>query len=224
MAEQKRQSKRTEKKNPKDKLQYIWDYYKMWIIGAVVLVGLICYFASAFYHRPKDEILNVAFVNFYDDISKETEFYQDFLDFAEQNGALEVNGDITFDSNYFFDLSKASGAANTYYQKMIANLEAKTCDAVVCEYDNLLGIGESGRLLDLEDERVKGFCEPYRERMVTVEKDGRSVLIGIDISDSPVFDNVNGYANACYFAISSNAGHLDMVEEFLQYLLLGESK
>ena len=26
------------------KMEYIWDYYKIWIIGAVVLVGLIAYF------------------------------------------------------------------------------------------------------------------------------------------------------------------------------------
>lgn len=26
------------------KIGYIWDYYKLWIIGAVVLVGLVVYF------------------------------------------------------------------------------------------------------------------------------------------------------------------------------------
>ena len=28
------------------KIGYIWDYYKLWIIGAVVLVGLVVYFTA----------------------------------------------------------------------------------------------------------------------------------------------------------------------------------
>ena len=30
------------------KIGYIWDYYKLWIIGAVVLVGLVVYFTVVF--------------------------------------------------------------------------------------------------------------------------------------------------------------------------------
>lgn len=41
---------------------------------------------------------------------------------------------------------------------------------------------------------------------------------GIDISDSTVFLGMNGYKEACYLGISSNAGHLEMVELFLDYL------
>lgn len=200
-------------------LQYIWDYYKLWIIGAVVLVGLICYFASIFVNRPKDEILDVAFVNFYDDVSEKSDFYRDFLSFEEQKEGEVQEGSIVFDSNYFFDLSTPSGSANTYFQKLVAVLEAGTCDALICEKDNLDGIGESGRLLDLRDERVDAIYQRFQDRTVTVEKDGQVVPVGIDISDSPVLARMNGYGDACYLGISSNAKHVEMVELLLNYLL-----
>lgn len=200
-------------------LQYIWDYYKLWIVGTIVLLSLIGYFTSIFYHRPADEILHISFVNFYDDVSEKSDFYQSFDHLVTAKaGDVRKEGSITFDSNYFFNLEKPSGAANTYYQKMIANLEAKTCDAVIGEFDNICGIGESGRLLDLRDDRVSGIYEKYQDRLINVEKDGMVVPVGIDISDSTVFLGMNGYKEACYLGISSNAGHLEMVELFLDYL------
>ena len=38
----KREVKQIDGRNPK--LQYIWDYYKLWIIGFAAITGLIIYF------------------------------------------------------------------------------------------------------------------------------------------------------------------------------------
>ena len=58
------------------KIGYIWDYYKLCIIGAVVLVGLVVYFSVVFATREDKPILDVVLVNNYDDVSGNSKLTQ----------------------------------------------------------------------------------------------------------------------------------------------------
>lgn len=197
---------------------YIWDYYKLWIIGIVTFVFLVFYFISAFLNRPKNTLLHVTMVNFYDNVSESSDFYKDFIEYS---GFNEEEGEVIFDANVFFNLIRPADSKSSYFQKTIAFLEAKTTDAVICEYDNLMGIGAGGRFLDLSDEKVKSIYEKYQDRIVYLESEetGEKVPIGIDISDSPVLARMNGYADKCYIAVSAYTERLDAVEVFIDYLL-----
>ena len=68
------------------KIGYIWDYYKLWIIGAVVLVGLVVYFTVVFATREDKPILDVVLVNNYDDVSEDCRLTQGFVSYVgEEN-------------------------------------------------------------------------------------------------------------------------------------------
>ena len=133
------------------KIGYIWDYYKFWIIGAVVLVGLVVYFTVVFATREDKPILDVVLVNNYDDISEDSKLAQGFVSYV---GEENLPGRVTFDNNAFFNLANNSDYKNSYYMKVLAYLEADTAQAVMCQYDNLIGLAKSGRLADLSDEKV----------------------------------------------------------------------
>ena len=64
------------------KIGYIWDYYKLWIVGAVVLVGLVVYFAVVFATREDKPILDVVLVNNYDDVSGNSKLTQGFVSYV----------------------------------------------------------------------------------------------------------------------------------------------
>ena len=64
------------------KIGYIWDYYKLWIIGAVVLVGLVVYFTVVFATREDKPILDVVLVNNYDDVSEDCRLTQGFVSYV----------------------------------------------------------------------------------------------------------------------------------------------
>ena len=66
------------------KIGYIWDYYKLWIIGAVVLVGLVVYFTVVFATREDKPILDVVLVNNYDDVSEDCRLTQGFVSYAQR--------------------------------------------------------------------------------------------------------------------------------------------
>ena len=85
-------------------LRYIWTYYKIPIIGILVFIFLVFYFIHAFLNRPEDTILHVTFVNCYDNVSEDSDFHKEFLEYAD----FQETGEVIFDSNVFFDLSKDS--------------------------------------------------------------------------------------------------------------------
>ncbi|MCI9613871.1 MAG: hypothetical protein HFG93_01755 [Dorea sp.] len=198
--------------------QYIWTYYKIPIVGAAVLIFLAVYFIRAFLNRPEDALLHVTFVNCYDDVSENSDFYKDFLAYAE----LEDTGEVIFDSNVFFDLSKDSDYANTYFQKTVAYLEAGTTDALICQETNMRGMAKGGRVLSLKDVRAAEIYEKYKDRVVDyTTKEGEVVPVGIDISDSPRLKGMKSYKNeeGCYLCVSAYIDNADQAAIFLDYLL-----
>ncbi len=197
---------------------YIWTYYKIPIVGVMTVIFLIIYFVHAFLNRPEDTLLHVTFVNCYEDISEDSDFYKNFLEFAD----FEESGEVYFDSNIFFNLEKESDYANTYFQKTVAYLEAGTTDAVVCQESNLKGLAQGGRVLSLRDERVEKIYEKYKDRIVEyTTKEGETVPVGINISDSPLLKGTKSYQDGCYLCVSAyidEPDRIDNVETFLDYL------
>lgn len=195
---------------------YIWTYYKIPIAAVIVVVFLAVYFIHAFLNRPEDTLLHVTFVNCYDDISVDSDFYKDFLEYAE---CIRDTGEISFDGNAFFNLEKNKDYANTYFQKTVAYLEAGTTDAVVCQKSNMNGLAKGGRVLSLEDERAKKIYKKYEDKiMYYTTEEGETVPVGIDISDSSYIKGMKSYEEGCYLCISAYIDQTDRVEAFLDYL------
>lgn len=198
---------------------YIWTYYKIPIVAVLVFIFLVIYFVHAFLNRAEDTLLHVTFVNCYDDVSEDSDFYKNFLEYAD----FEETGEVFFDSNVFFDLSKDRDYANTYFQKTVAYLEAGTTDAVVCQEMNLNGLAKGGRILSLEDERAEKIYEKYADRVVIyTTEEGKDIPVGIDISDSQIIEGMSSYNDGCYLCVSAyidETDRVDRVERFLDYLL-----
>ncbi len=100
-------------------------------------------------------------------------------------------------------------------------MEGGDIDAVICQYDNLVGIAQGGRFMDLRNEYMEEIYAAYKDRVITIEKDGETIPVGIDISDSPVLKRMEGYDGPCYIGISSMTVHEGMVKVFLDYLFQG---
>lgn len=200
------------------KIGYIWDYYKFWIIGAVVLVGLIVYFTVVFITREDKPALEVVLVNNYDDVSEDSELAQGFVSYV---GEENLPGKVTFDNNAFFNLANDSDFKNSYYMKVVAYLEADTAQVIMCQYDNLMGIAKGGRLADLSDERVGDICEKYKDRIVYYEdEDGNKVPVGIDVSEGYKAAGLTEYTDEkAYIGLSAYAADYEYAEKFVDYMV-----
>lgn len=200
------------------KIGYIWDYYKLWIIGAVALVGLIVYFTVVFVTREDNPVLDVVLVNNYDDVSDDSKLAQGFVSYV---GEENLPGKVAFDNNAFFNLANNSDYKNSYYMKVLAYLEADTAQVVMCQYDNLIGLAKSGRLADLSDEKIGDICDKYKDRIVYYENDeGVKVPVGIDVSDGYKAAGLTEYTDGkAYVGLSAYAESYEYAEKFVDYMV-----
>ena len=104
--------------------------------------------------------------------------------------------------------------------------DAGVLDAVTMEPDKLSSLGESGRLMDLRDERCARIYEKYKARLIysipyDKEYSTDPVPIGIDISDSILISRYHIYENGCALGIGAQSGRIEAVEKFLDYVCGG---
>ncbi len=199
-------------------LEYVWNYYKIPIVGILVFLFLLVYFLHALLNRPEDPLVHITLVNCYDDVSEKSGFYKNFQEYAD----FHEEGSVIFDANAFFNLENERDYSNTYFQKTVAYLEAGTTDALICQKSNLMGIARGKRVLNLEDGPAKEIYRQYRERIVFfTTEEGEEVPVGIDISDSPRIEEMNSYKeDGCYLCVSAYTERVDQVKVFLDYLFL----
>ncbi|MGI6006189.1 MAG: hypothetical protein ACOX8E_01695 [Ruminococcus sp.] len=203
------------------KLEYVWQYYKLWLIGGAALLFLCVYFAIHLVNANRETYLYVGFVNTYAEVENGSGFWKKYIaDAGVDTGKVNV----IFDKEIFFDMTKGDVTGNHYYEKLVVLIDSQTLDAVVMEPDNLKELGANGRLMDLNNEKTAFLMEKYKDKLITTvveEEDGtiRNVPVGIDLSDSILMTEEKIYTEGCALGISSQIKHVDAVEEFLEYLL-----
>lgn len=212
----------------KQKWTYIWDYYRIQIIAAVLILAACAGILPSALAKHEDPDLTIAIVNNTMNVDQGTDFYDEFTSFADDRG---VEGTWQFDSGYFFDLSEESDFTNSYYQKLVARIESGELDGMILDRANLEGIARGGRVLDLSDESVREVMNQYGDRAVWyTDENGEKIPVGIDVSDSPVISRCLDYETAeagggtAVFAFSAQPANLENAEIFLGYLLQDNSE
>jgi hypothetical protein len=199
------------------KMTYLWDYYKIPIVGAVVFVLLIIYFCYVVAVRPGETVFYASFVNSYADIEEGSDFYNAYVEYA---GIDTKEYTVKLEVGSYFDLS-SGGSNNVYYQKTVAIVESGMADVIVCDYDNYYNLAASGRFLSLEDESVADIYNAYSERILSVKhaETGEEAKVAVDVSDSKWFKELNTYENGAVVLVSPNAPHKEKIKGFIDFLL-----
>ena len=198
------------------KIEYIWQYYKLWIIGISFLLFFTVYVTVHRLTVPADNWFYVTFANTYAEVGNGSELWREFVDAAGYD-VREKN--VYFNNSCYFDPSDTR--YNAYYTYFVAYVEAGTLDAITMERGDLELLGARGRLLDLSG---GPFAEKYAERLVYAipanpEYGADPLPIGIDLSDSRLVTDFRVYEGSCALGISANCPHPDAVEKFLDYVL-----
>lgn len=198
---------------------YIWEYYRLWLIGITAAVLFLGWMAVRLLTVPTDNWFFACFANTYAPLGNGSAFQGGFARYAGYDLAekkLEFNAAI-----YCQPSGKTFG--NSYYETLVSFLDSGELDVVVMEREDIEALGASGRLLDLEDERLNGLVERWADKLVWVEPlDGKTdkaqVAVGIDLAGSMLVGDHCAYPEGGVLGVSAQAGHLDQIEVFLQYL------
>lgn len=202
------------------RLQYFWDYNKIQTIALIVAVILAVYFARLAFRRNVPSLLNVAMIDEYEDVSEDSSLYRGFESYLGNPAGLQGKK-INFDARYFFDLSDSADFTNSYYQRLVALIENGEMDVIIGSYDNIMGIAQGGRVMDLSDSSVRDLAGKYSDRTVSyTTEDGDAIPVAIRLSGSEVIDSDTDYdSDEVYFALSSNVQHIEAAMLFADYLL-----
>ena len=201
------------------KLQYVWDYYKLWIIGIVCLIAFLIYFIVARAMTPNDNWFYITIANTQADAGNKSQIWRDFVDYSGYD-TREKN--VYFNTNCYFD--PFSEKANPYYTYFVAYVDAGTLDLIAMEKDDLQKLGERGRLLDLSRPEASEIMTRYKDRLIYAvpldeEYSTEPVPIGIDLSDSVLVSKYHIYGDSCAVGVSANCPHMDAVLRFLSFVL-----
>lgn len=202
------------------KVEYIWQYYYLWIIGivsAVLIIGSVVYHYNT---ALKENWFFITFTNTYAEVGNESRLWDGYVEYTGYDTTVK---NVEFNNLSYFDCATNNASGNEYYEIFVAHEETGTLDAITMEKQSLEALGASGRLMDLNDERCASIMEKYGDRLVYCEPYDEDykldrVPVGIDISDSILMTEYNIYPDSCVLGIGSHAQHIDAVEQFLDYI------
>ena len=201
------------------KIGYIWEYYKLWIIGIVFGIWFITFAVRQYTTGLKDYWCFMIFANTYADAGDHSELWEDYVGYA---GFDLTEKAVHFDAASYFDYLKGV-TGNSYFEGFVAYADSGTLDAIVMGRESLTALGQTGRLLDLNSPECASIREKYGDRFLYAvpldeEYSTEEIPVCIDISDSRLVREYGIYSEPCALGIGALSDNVESVELFLDFL------
>ena len=221
----------------KKKAEFIWDYYKWWIIGGIAVIILAVIFVRDWRENSKPVYLYAEMLNTYLGYDKSASVYDDFvkeenIDLEEMN--LYIGTETTLSTENFDSTMIA------FQQRLIANYAAGTIDVVIgpraiiegpanCEcYADFDEILPEDLKKELEDREYRFYYyEPTAEE-IEAGSAAEPYCAGVFLDNCSYLNNIG--ENGAYpvaknegerivFTIAANSERTDHAIEFLRFLI-----
>ncbi|MCF0133073.1 MAG: hypothetical protein HUJ72_04335 [Blautia sp.] len=204
----------------REKMQYILEYYWLWILGIILAVTIPAYVIFRATTAIKDYWFFIVYTNTFKEIGNKSELWEGYVDYTGYDLDQKM---VNFNASCYFDPTSTSGMRSNYYESFVVFADTGDLDAVTMEKEQIEALGKTGRLMDLEDERCTVLMEKYSDRLVYCIPDPEMsekerIPVGIDISDSILMTEYDLYENTCVLGVGANSENLEAVELYLEYI------
>lgn len=212
---------------PREALQYIWMYFKIPIIAIIFVLGFGTFLIIRIATNIPGNWLTVTFSNTTARVGTGSRLWTDF---TEKTGYDLKEKKVEFNAESYFDYLQNQARDNAYYNAFVTLADVGELDAITQEKDSLTALGQSGRLLDLNDERCRSIKEKYGDRFLYYEPvdddgtKGEKIPVGIDLSDSILMTQYHLYPDSCALGIGAKSKNLKEVEDFIDFVLESDAK
>ncbi len=210
------------------KIQYIWDYYKVPMAVACILIYIIGY--TIYGHvTHKDRPIYVALVNITAGDQLKQQLSSGFLEYA----GLSPSKNQTY---LYTGLYLTANPDSDYYSytyasrmKILAALDAEQMDIVLADQEAFDAFAEEGYLYNLEPLLSERDPDLYRRVSSFLVRSGTEggaasggtvsggAASGLDLSRSPLIRQA-GFDGSVYLGVIGNSPRLDMAVKYLEYL------
>ncbi len=220
----------------KEKLQYIFDYYKLPIVITLILIYIIVSILYGFFTH-KEPILYLGFVNVNPSQTLTSQLTESYLKYSQQpSKELEL-----YTGLYLTDDPKNPYLEYTYasQMKIIASVEKKTFDIVFMNQEAFDAFSQSGYLCDLEQLLKQSSLSLYNElspylvdNLIILEDNALEVSLddsipyqakteihpyGLNLSQKEVLSFAD-FNDTVYLGIISNSPRKDSALDYITYI------
>ena len=200
-----------ENKSFKEKLDYIWYYYKFHILAILILVFLVVSYISTQINR-QDPYCNITYIGNSIDVGELVPVKDKLNNIVLNNDKHSV---INFDSIFTDGESSAKLAMD---QKLQASIAAQQIDIALVNKDFFEKNFPYDMFLNLES--LNGFSTlPLSNHELIKKTDSNSGTYGISIKNSSILKDIHFADDNNILVVISNTEHNDAVVNVLKTLL-----
>ena len=196
---------------------FIWDYYKWWIIGGVIVIALV---TSLIYHfvTYKSPIVELVLVNCASE-GEETE--PDFSDFMDQYGYDDTKQEVVLQNSYAVNLTNGASGNVYSFEALQTLIAAGGVDVLAADKEVYAYLAKQQNVADLSDYLSADLMEKYAKNIVYVtdSETGKKYPAGIRLVHNQWMDNYGYYPDGCVIGIVNGSGRTTAAKQLMQYLL-----
>lgn len=228
----------------KEKVAYIWDYYKWFIIvGVLAVVMIVSYIYSIV--TKKDVLLNGILLNVYHTEADSSDLISGFYELQDIDTKEE---EINLNSSLFYNVESPQSMQTL--QVLMTWNSAEQVDFISCsDVETMTDLAYRGYFADLSETLNPADYEKYSDRFYYMDEDvfirrreaankgedinvikipdptkpedmKKPVPIFMKVTDSELMRKAYGIQDEeLVFGISSTAAHPDMALRFLEYII-----
>lgn len=198
---------------PKQKREYIWEYYWVHIlsVAAVIIVG--AYFLVSHF-TYQDPLLEFVMINTYKSGEEQEQVITQFL---EQKGIQVFDHAVTVNANIRFGVDESSDAVSVN-QLMIVTTAGEG-DCYFWTGEQFTPYINRGALADLREFFSADYLKDHEAQLVYAEIEGYEPYpCGFDLKGNP-WAKDHGYLNGGWVGIGRNVKNKELTVDFITYIL-----
>jgi len=202
----------------KEKLNYIWDYFKWWIIGGIAIIVSLIITIPGIIENRKEVQLYVLFLNSNIAAQEYTPIMDDYVEEAN----IDMDGKrIVLDTSLYIDRENANTKAMENSQKLTVLFASKTIDVLVSDDKNFEFCCSQGAYMDLKELLPADLYEKYSDKIIMAEnpETGEMTAYGIKMEDSEILKREKAFSDSPVLSVSLTTEKKENAILFIKYLL-----
>ncbi|MGH4117499.1 hypothetical protein [Clostridium sp.] len=201
----------------KKKAEYIWDYYKLHIIVAIVI---ICIVGSMIHSRMTkvDYVFNLTTIGTVVDQNKKNDLEKQLTSFVVKEGETRKEA-IVYVTPSVGSNGQGDIMPNEYMQRFVAMISVGQLDLVLLDKDILENLAKQDILLKLNDAPGLNLDSIKNEKVEVSGSDNKRAVYAINVEDIKIFKDLGIDTNNKVIGIISSCKQKDKSVLVLKWLL-----
>lgn len=215
-SEIKAERKKLKSMSLRDKLWYIWEYYKFHMFGLLAILSVFWIIGTSIYRSTFDNVLYCMYINNYSDQDLNTDIltddFHEYMNFTDKQMITAESAFVSYGGNTT-EFSYASMA------KISALISSKELDIMIGDQENFDHYAAMGGFADLKQNLPSDLLELVRDRLVYADDDtGTTHAYGITLDGTRFAKESNLTLSPCILTLVSNSGNKDNSIALLRYI------